>query len=1565
METTTTRSAIELLKDALRKQREELDQQKPLSAGRSDPGFKFFAARGRTLTPDADAPDVDAPDVDVPQPRLRVEGEPRPEPQPVFKTVGGRIGQEKWLSDLYPSPFPLTEERKPDPVSGVVQPASATQLKAVEAAKILRQAVEADVFKPKETRGPEMLADSKLRDSWIVQDPIGALFEVMFYVGEQLEKIDKPAAALFMSVFNPRVKSRAAELREQGVSDLDAAKIAYEEQVPEWMQWVADVGLSPVNLVPVLGFPGMAAKIAGKTARVGTKTAGAVGRTVSRVGLQVEWLDDLGMRVASPAAARDVVRAPIPSSVVKPVEGQFAAGLLNLVDVMNDVRTSTNRIARTVTRGINPSVSNDTPIGIVNTAYQRQIVAAEEMAELAVSAALDPHAQRFTGRGNVLGMNKDGFIGDVRWEDVASRPGDYNLTPNQLAYLRDMRQVIDEMEALRVAAGLDPRAMTKEGWYYVPRQVSEARGIQLTKPSSAGLARVWETATEGAAAGVKYSNDPRSNLMLHVRAAYREIADKQMTDAMESLSVAPSKLVKSSTRAEWEQAAHEYTNARATASRLRAGIATTRATFKAAARKNRRSLDRQIDRLEEEIQNLFKEVVGPAKVDPQAGTSAADLHARLLRSPVRANGFAASSEAAAKAYFANLRRFIQKVAPDDRDLQAVVDRAEDAYFSGDIAKATATAESALSQGHMIGGASFPDEDLFVRFTQQVESEALRFPAGSELRDLAERHALLRKRRAALKSQRTKGTKRPIIPEQLSARSKAADAKEVLLKPRYDAAKKKWQAELDAAKHAEIAPGNLFGKAADNISVKMWRNNFLPREDADLLEQVLRRTPPTDAGAKVLRFGERLTSTVRTLESTLDFAMPFIQGLPVLAKNPAAWGKATLLHYQAFFDPTVQGRFMREHLETIQTMARNQVPVGDPEFFAALRPGEGFSPGALLGFLPGGDEARRLLRFGGKQSFGRFQASYSMGLNANRTLLWEAMAKSKSWKGTDAELGRYIRNMTGGLNSRSLGAGPTQRSIESMFLAFSPRLFRSTVALVGDALQIRGANAAVARASLGRLTAGVTGLYVLSGLGLGKSWEEIGEGLNPLNGKKFLSHQINGQWIGVGGQVRAIAQVLAKTGVAIYKREPIQWNNQFENPLLAGYMNRGAVGTNIVLGIGETFTRRDLLAYDNLESTWDLVKFLGTSMLPFAVQGKIEGEGVTAMLAGGLGSRASAETPFEAVDRLRLEEMQNRGLYTPPVPAREDLGAVDDFVKGFLNAADHFDDLDLDIRADIDRTPAVKAALEVKAQRQREGGSDYQEYKDERQLIDDTADEIIVKAIDSMGPGQNLRRRIGELNRDRSRDKNALRERSEEALAFLDDLEPDEGAFHTALEAYIDVVTAEDIHDVVSGDVDFDLRAIRLEELEAEHGKEMIKRVVDHFKATDPPMVKLLTKHQNELKPFFDITRDVVREHGGAFMAKRYKEFQRLEPNERTNFLNENDDVRLVHKTISERRLAMRSGEMNDSLKEKGMNGLRIDALRAIWYGSVPKWDVLKDIFDNGAPDGHSALLEFVEREWTR
>jgi hypothetical protein len=426
----------------------------------------------------------------------------------------------------------------------------------------------------------------------------------------------------------------------------------------------------------------------------------------------------------------------------------------------------------------------------------------------------------------------------------------------------------------------------------------------------------------------------------------------------------------------------------------------------------------------------------------------------------------------------------------------------------------------------------------------------------------------------------------------AAKAELAEAKVEHMK-----AKTAYSRALERARQATVASGELFGKHEQTIPIQLWKNRFLPEEDAHLLGHLV-GLPGTKAGKPnpIAWHAEVLSNYRRTGASWGDFAAPFIQGLPLLGYNPSMWAKATFMHYQAFFDPVKAAQWADSHKRTLQEMGQNGVPVGDTEFFTVMEKGQGYQWPKELIRKAGLEEGANTVVH---QTFGRFQASYDAFLMRARAELWESLRDTME----PTQLASFTRNMTGGLDSRALGVGPSARAAEAAWLAFSPKLLRSTVALMSKALNPTTQEGLASLRALSGLTAITVGAYVALGTAKGMSREEILNGLNPLSGGDFLSIEVNGERIGPGGTVRAISQAVANIATTAVKNPgDLAKLDIRDNPLIRFYTGRGAPAWDLAGGATEALSGGDVLPYDQISDTQDFGKFLFTGMLPFAVQG---------------------------------------------------------------------------------------------------------------------------------------------------------------------------------------------------------------------------------------------------------------------------------------------------------------------------------------------------------------------------
>jgi hypothetical protein len=362
--------------------------------------------------------------------------------------------------------------------------------------------------------------------------------------------------------------------------------------------------------------------------------------------------------------------------------------------------------------------------------------------------------------------------------------------------------------------------------------------------------------------------------------------------------------------------------------------------------------------------------------------------------------------------------------------------------------------------------------------------------------------------------------------------KSLQAKMEALQPLGTAAKKE-TAEAVAARKLQLGaalpdegftaalPGKFFGVASEDLG--RIHGVDKPQKFADELADII-RDEGLDRYAPV-RFFTKFNDAVRWMKTTYDFGHVFIQGLPLLFRDPEAWGYSTGLAMRSFFDDGVRAAYVTKNNGFITRMIEHNGHLGSSEFTQTMAKGGWFAkfPHAMQD-LPGppvvgnvaGTGARFITRFSG-----RFQESFETFLDVARIETWKSLegvaVRSGNPKALD-ELGDFVNKLTGVTSSRSLGIGATQRQIESALIMFSPRYTRATIALIGDMLR-GGLRGKEARIAVGRLMAGQVALHSAAAMALGQE-----PNLTPGKGR-FLKVEINGQWIGFGGKTNALLNLM--------------------------------------------------------------------------------------------------------------------------------------------------------------------------------------------------------------------------------------------------------------------------------------------------------------------------------------------------------------------------------------------------------------------------------------------------------
>ena len=90
---------------------------------------------------------------------------------------------------------------------------------------------------------------------------------------------------------------------------------------------------------------------------------------------------------------------------------------------------------------------------------------------------------------------------------------------------------------------------------------------------------------------------------------------------------------------------------------------------------------------------------------------------------------------------------------------------------------------------------------------------------------------------------------------------------------------------------------------------------------------------------------------------------------------------------------------------------------------------------------------------------------------------------------------------------------------------------------------------------------------------------------------------------------------------------------------------------------EAASQRDAAPFDKIEGPIDVALHLGTGALPFAIQGKLEGDNMPGSLFGFLGGRSSPESPNSEIRKIQenlwfrtsVEKLAELGHVNPDNP----------------------------------------------------------------------------------------------------------------------------------------------------------------------------------------------------------------------------------------------------------------------------------------------------------------------------
>lgn len=967
-------------------------------------------------------------------------------------------------------------------------------------------------------------------------------------------------------------------------------------------QFVADTFLSPVGLAsaiaaPVTGGTSLGLKgAAGAAARIATRAGSelAVNAAANAGGKVVEEILPEGTpgwaRAASVLAGAVVGGGAAASAIAKrsgveaakqSIEAGYvvaqgekaAAGLkhMPLTAKFTDLVAETSSRQLPDTRvgnvlrvaneavGASPFSNFKTRLGAITDAAEKQKVVNEGLPAVTLANAFPNGQTAFKEQGTLWQVGDGSFVPHQTVIADLDAVNKFKLTPEQAAVRQTYREIRDDGNALLRSRGIEiPDVKLGDGVDYWPHYSVANIDGDFRRAADRGSSRLYKSVEDGLANGVEYAsaNQTASAYMRNVleEVRLRDIADE----------------VASTVGVTVDQALLDTKLGRFAALRG------------AAATKKVARLREQIDK--EMLRNKFSKGQASSELtrlryeirDLRSHETALNRALKVVSStempaPRRKPTKGRSAElAAARGELKGEGRAAAAAASEPDDLIAAAAEYRKVVASGKMDEATAAALMAKR----------------VQYSEQMRSG---LDSADQLRTAIAEASTKRKALSEAAAQaKVKGGNVPM----LEAKLKAAREKEL-------AENKRW---TDLREHTwDHLPGGMFGRGEENIPVALWNNKYYVPRDGDYAEFAKRYDGITGqahnaALPKGLKAAEQASNLARFTAATADFAGAFTQGMALLAFAPKEWGKMAATSFQSFFDPAVQGRYIQKNWDSIQSMlVEGRVPGGEIEIFKAIE------KDGLARFLK---EAPVL---GGGLT--RFQRSYDTMLMVTRHQLWEALLPV--WKGEKSALGDEIKKMTGGLDPRSIGVGPSRQAIESMVF-FAPRMLRSTLALTADAMRPWTKEGELAARALTRITAGMAGVMMLANLSVGalngeddtQIEKRLASTMDPTSGRKFLSMQVGDHYYGVGGQVRGIVQLLSK---AVSEPSSLTKADAMDNPLIRYAQGRLSPAGNTGLGIAELITDEDhnILPFNTVDTFPDLVKMTASSALPFALQSAAE------------------------------------------------------------------------------------------------------------------------------------------------------------------------------------------------------------------------------------------------------------------------------------------------------------------------------------------------------------------------
>jgi len=357
---------------------------------------------------------------------------------------------------------------------------------------------------------------------------------------------------------------------------------------------------------------------------------------------------------------------------------------------------------------------------------------------------------------------------------------------------------------------------------------------------------------------------------------------------------------------------------------------------------------------------------------------------------------------------------------------------------------------------------------------------------------------------------------------------------------------------------------------------MFQNYLFPSDITEALEKVYQ----TGVNEWITK-GRKVVDMGRALEAGFDLNFPFIQGVTLAGRNPAAWAKAAKISYATVANPGIARSYLVKQAqlypEAWESFVNDVRQIGESEFFLSTR-GEGY-----LSKVP-------ILR----HAAGRMGEAFDQFLDIGKWEWYKSMYPTvfqRYGKAGTQELAATIRNALGTTSTLGLGIPGKQRALET-FLLFAPRYTRSVFALLSDAVSggIRGTEA---RRALGGLAASASLVYTAVAHALGQEPQ-----FDP-SAPDFLSVRAGDNYLGLPGILRAVMSTTARSLVAAGTDPSVFYDPRrfLDDPAVRFFRSRSAAGVSDLIDIA---IGKDYIGQPTRSSWQDVARLFQGFISPFGV-----------------------------------------------------------------------------------------------------------------------------------------------------------------------------------------------------------------------------------------------------------------------------------------------------------------------------------------------------------------------------